>query len=366
MELSRRKFIQLCTAGLAAVGISQSYVGQVAEAFAKSVAGEMPIIWLQGAGCNGCSASLLHSVHPDYRELLTSIINLHYHPHLMAEESDNLIERLRKLAREKEGKFILVVEGALPQAAGGMVNVVGEDASGKAVPFVSLVKELGGKADTVIAVGTCAAFGGVAAAAPNPSDCVGINNLVSFRRVMNISGCPPHPDWIVGSLAHLLLYKELPELDDFGRAKMFYGGVIHDNCPRRQYFDNSKFARNFSEPGCLLEIGCRGPMAYADCSVRLYNNGVNWCIKSGAPCLSCTHPNFPDGVSPFYSRMPIIEFGGITATADTFGKVAVTATILGLGAHLTGNILAGRVGNFKKLAKEKKVKAKKAKDGEEA
>jgi hydrogenase small subunit len=86
------------------------------------------------------------------------------------------------------------------------------------------------------------------------------------------------------------------------RPKAFYGKLIHDNCPRRAYFDAGQFARHPGEPGCLYELGCKGPVTYADCPLRLWNGGVNWCIGAGAPCIGCVEPNFPDKLQPMFKK----------------------------------------------------------------
>jgi hydrogenase small subunit len=109
----------------------------------------------------------------------------------------------------------------------------------------------------------------------------------------------------VGTVAAILL-DGLPrpeELDEFRRPKAFYGKLIHENCPRRAYFDEGKFAQKFSDEGCLYELGCKGPVTYADCPLRLWNNGTNWCIGNGAPCMGCVEPGFPDVVSPLYEKI---------------------------------------------------------------
>ena len=114
-----------------------------------------------------------------------------------------------------------------------------------------------------------------------------------------------HPDWIVGTIASVLL-KGLPSADDLDavlRPKAFYGQLIHDNCPRRGYFDAGRFARHSGEPGCLYELGCKGPVTYADCPTRLWNGGVNWCVGSGAPCIGCVEPGFPDKLQPMLTKM---------------------------------------------------------------
>ncbi len=344
--ISRRKFLKLCSASALAMGLSQSWALTVVEAFRKAAAGDPPILWIQGSACNGCSGSLLNTAHPGIRELLTEIINLSFHPGFSCEAGNLLTGHLTRTAADHRGKFILVVEGAIPRADDGMFNLAGEDSSGRPVALISLLKDLSEKARTVIAVGSCATFGGVAAARPNPADCAGLETIIGVSKVLNVSGCPPHPDWIVGTLAHLLLFGQ-PPIDDFGRPKLFYRGLIHDNCPRRQYFDNSIFARRFGDEGCLLELGCKGPLTNGDCPTRLWNEASSWCVGANAPCIGCTDPSFPDLTMPFFKRMPEIKGPGITATADAIGIGLGAATAVGLTAHLAGNYLAGRIGKKK-------------------
>lgn len=339
--LTRREFIKLCAGSAVAISMS----GLLAPYLAEAAQGAPPVIWIQGASCTGCSISLLNSVHPDIKEVLLDIISLKFHPNVMAAAGDLAIEAMDKTIAEYPKKYYLVVEGAVPTKDGGFYCTVGETKDGKPVMFTDLVKRLGENAAAVLAVGTCSSFGGIPAGDPNPTGCVPVSKVVKGTPIINIAGCPPHPDWIVGTIAHVLLYKDIPELDKHGRPKMFFGGTVHDNCPRRQYFDNSIFAKTFGEPGCLLEIGCKGPMAHCDASTRLWNNGVNWCVNCGAPCLACTEPAFPDGTSPVYKRLPEIPLGPqISYTADTIGLALGAATVVGIGGHLVGNILTGRIG----------------------
>jgi hydrogenase small subunit len=131
-------------------------------------------------------------------------------------------------------------------------------------------------------------------------------------------------------------------MDAHGRPTMFYWGTIHDNCPRRQYFDNGVFAEKFGEMGCMLELGCRGPYSHCDASTRLWNNGVNWCIKSGGTCIGCTEPEFPDG--PIYKRPEDINLGPRTGvSADTVGIALGALTVAGIAGHLIGNVATGRI-----------------------
>ncbi|HPF20630.1 MAG TPA: hydrogenase small subunit [Syntrophomonas sp.] len=339
-KLSRRDFVKICAGSAAAISMSgflAPYIAQAAEA------GAPPVIWIQGASCSGCSVSLLNTVHPDIKDVLLKTISVRYHPTLSAAAGDLAIEEgIFKTVKENPKKFYLVVEGAVPTAADGMFCIVGER-EGKPLTFLQMVQELGSQAAAVLNFGTCSAYGGLPATPPNPTGCKAVEDVVKNVPIVNVPGCPPHPDWMVGTIAHVLLYKDIPELDTFKRPKMFFGNIIHDNCQRRQYFDNAIFAKNFGDPGCLLELGCKGPIAHCDSTTRLWNGGVNWCVKAGAPCIACTEPQFPGW--PIYERMPEMPIGpAMTATVDQIGGILGAAAVLGVGGHLAGNIMTGRIG----------------------
>jgi hydrogenase small subunit len=275
---------------------------------------EYPVLWLQGGGCSGCSVSLLNAVSPTARNILVDEIvpgkhlNVRFHPTVMAGAGDPAVAELERTRKESKGAYILVVEGSVPLGAGGAYAMIGES-GGKEISMHSWVKSLGADALAVIAMGTCAAFGGIPAGSPNPTESVGVRDVFAAEGIktplINVPGCPPHPDWFVGTVASILL-QGLPkeeDLDEFLRPKAFYGQLIHENCPRRAYFDEGKFAKKLSDPYCLYELGCKGPVTHADCPTRLWNNGVNWCVGSGAPCIGCVEPTFPDVVAPVYEKI---------------------------------------------------------------
>lgn len=279
---------------------------------------EYPVIWIQGAGCTGCSVSVLNAVNPTIKNLLVDEvlpekhISLRFHPTVMAGQGDPAIEVMEDTLREKKGGYILIVEGAVPTAKGGIHCVVGEEGE-RPVTLLSRVQTLAQDAMFVIALGTCAAYGGIPAAQPNPTGCRSVGDVLESQGIntplVNIPGCPPHPDWFVGTVASILLYG-LPtpeDLDEYKRLKAFYSQPIHENCPRRAYYDEHKFAKKFGDPGCMYELGCKGPVTYADCPLRLWNNGVNWCVGCGGTCIGCTEPGFPDLLSPIYEKMSIEE-----------------------------------------------------------
>lgn len=342
-HLTRREFIKLCAGTATALGMVGAGWPGLAEAVRPLAQGNTPVLWIRGSACSGCSASMINTAAPGLRELLTDLVQMSWHAGFVNDSGTSVVNNLLQLAEANKGKFILVVEGAIPKGADGRYNIMGRTGDGRTVTFIEMVEQLGQKARQVLAVGSCAAFGGLPAAEPNLMKCVRAENVVDADNVVNIPGCPAHPDWIVATLLHTVLYGK-PEIDDFGRPQVFYGGLIHNNCPRRQYFDNSIFAENFGEEGCLLELGCKGPLTHGDCSTRLWNRGRNWCVGGEGPCLGCTEPSFPQLMSPFYARMPDISVPGIQSTADTIGLTLGAAAGVGLAAHLAGNVLTGRIG----------------------
>lgn len=316
MSLSRREFMKLCTGTVAGLGVSQIFHPGFVSAL-KEAAKKAPVIWIQGQGCTGCSVSLLNSVSPDIKQLLLEIISLEFHPTVMVSEGETALEHMYKVAEKFKGQFFLAVEGAIPVAANGKYCIVGEIGH-KEKSMVDVTLELGKMAAATVAIGTCAAYGGIPAAKGSQTGATSVGDL--FKKngvktpVVNIPGCPPHPDWIVGTIAFALknvadlgLAKGLGEvvkiLDDKGRPTPFFGKNIHSNCPYLKHYDSSKFSKIFTDKdGCRLELGCKGPNTNADCYQRKWNGGLNWCVEN-AVCIGCVEPGFPDEMSPFYEAM---------------------------------------------------------------
>lgn len=291
MTLPRRKFLQLIGGSAAAVGLSNLWLPKVVQAILENPSNPS-VIWLQGQGCTGCSVSTLNAAYPDIAKVLTEIISLEFHATVMADAGDPALKVLEDALQNQKGKFILVVEGAIPTASAGAYNTMGEK-EGKPVTALDWVTELGNSAQAVLNVGTCSSFGGIPAGKPNPTGAKAVRDILPNATMINIPGCPPHPDWIIGTIAHVLLYG-LPQLDDQLRPQVFFQGLIHENCERRAYFEEGKFASDYGEEGCLFQLGCKGPRAHCDVSIRGWNDGVNWCCRSGGPCIGCTEPTYPD------------------------------------------------------------------------
>ena len=299
--VSRRGFLKAITGTAAGIGISQIFNPALVKALEKGLK-RHPVLWIQGQGCTGCSVSLLNSAEPSIADVLLKVISLQFHPSIMASEGEISMENLYAVAKEYKGRFSLAIEGAIPTAANGKYCTVGEMGH-RELTMVDLVGELGPMAGSVLAVGTCASYGGIPGAEGNVTGATGVMDFFSSHGiktpVVNIPGCPPHPDWIVGSIAHLLS-DGIPKLDSDGRPELFFGQNIHDNCPRLEQYDEGLHANGLSDPnGCRMDLGCKGPEVYADCYKRKWNGGMNWCVDNSV-CIGCVEPGFPDEFSPFY------------------------------------------------------------------
>jgi len=310
--IPRREFMCWASAATALTPFHESFLPRVGAALADAVK-EYPLIWMQHSSCSGCSVSVINTIHPSIKNVILDQILpghqvfLNYHSTLMAAAGHLSTDAALETAKKSEGKFVFIVEGAIPTRDGGIDGTLGEE-DGKPVTMLEWMRRLAPGAMAILAVGTCAAYGGISAAAPNPTESKGVGDVLGMTGVsvpvINIPGCPCHPDWFIGTVARVLLYGIPPakELDEHGRLKVYFGKSVHNRCIFRDYLDDGIFASKFGEVGCMLEIGCKGPFTHADCPIRQWNSGVNWCINANAPCMGCTEPGYPDAHSPLYQR----------------------------------------------------------------
>lgn len=255
---------------------------------------KMNLIWLEACGCSGNIISLLNAEDPDVVYLLSEMVNLTYNNSLMVQEGERAFE---KFLETLDTEFILVVEGAVATRDNGLYDIVARY-NGKLVTGMEAVKMAGEKARYVLAVGSCAAYGGPSAARPNPSESKSVPEFLENREVIRVPGCPSHPQWIIGTIAHILSFGK-PELDGESRPILFYGVTIHDRCERRSYFDKGIFARKLGDKECMFKLGCRGPITRTDCPIRRWNGSINWPIGDNTPCIGCARNGFPDSMEPF-------------------------------------------------------------------
>jgi hydrogenase small subunit len=282
----RRAFLKVCTLAAAAVGLPASAAARFAETVAAGK--KPPVVWLHFQECTGCSETLLRPEHPALDELILDLISLDYHETLMV-PSGHMAEKVRMDAMNaNKGKFILVVEGAIPTKENGIYCQVG----GKTA--LKIVEEAAEMAGAVIAIGSCASFGGLPAADPNPTGAKGVPEILAGKTVVTIPGCPPNPYNFLGTALQYASFGTLPALDEKGRPKFAYGRTIHEHCPRRAHFDAGRFAEQYGDEGhkqgwCLYKLGCKGPETHANCSTQSFAE-VNdcWPIGIGHPCYGCT------------------------------------------------------------------------------
>jgi [NiFe] hydrogenase small subunit len=294
--ISRRDFMKFCAAVSAAMAADAYFTPSVvAEALSQKK--RPSVVWLHFAECTGCSESVLRTTQPPIADILLDVISLDYHETLMQCAGEAIEEQLHKTVHENEGEFVLVCEGGIPTADGGIHGKVG----GKTM--LSIVQDIYPKALATITIGNCANYGGVQKAAPNPTKAKGISEALGGAPTVNVAGCPPNPVNFVGTVVHFLT-KGLPELDDLGRPTLFFGQTVHENCPRLDHFEMGEFAASFASAEakkgyCLYELGCKGPNTFNNCPVVLFNE-ASFPIQAGHPCIGCSEPDFWDAMSPFY------------------------------------------------------------------
>ncbi|MDD5448393.1 MAG: hydrogenase small subunit [Actinomycetota bacterium] len=350
--VTRRQFLKHAGATAALLGLSEAMAPQLAKALQELASGKPPVIWIQGQNCTGCSVSFLNSSYPMVAELVLDKLSVRYHPTIMAAAGSKATEAIEATAKELKGQYVLVVEGPIPNGefctfglGKGTKDLMG-NAVPKDKPIEEWMNELVPGAAAVIANGSCASFGGIPAANANVTGATPVEKVVAKidrkKPVINVGGCPSHPDWVVGSVMNALLWiqgvKGKPDLNMWKEDKTFFGKLIHENCERRAAFDAGLFLEDWNDYNpdmklCLFKLGCKGPVTYADCPTRRWNTAVSWCVGSNAPCQGCASPDFYKGLSPLYQPLPNVNFPGITPATDTLGWVAAGATAVGIGAH---------------------------------
>jgi hydrogenase small subunit len=301
--MEKDAFLQLCqnTANAENHALSAKVLPAVRRYLSKNPGNKLPVIWLETSDSGDNNIAFMNTTYPFLHQVFTDMINLLYSNTFMAAQGNDALQLLEHAVGGSYGPFTLIVEGAIPLKDGGIYNVIARTRNGP-ITALEAVKRLGAAAQHVVAAGTCASFGGASAAAPNVTGSVSVSQVLS-RQVINVSGCPVNPDWLVGTLAHLLMFG-VPELDDLNRPKLFYGFTVHRHCQRRSYFDNEEFAEELGDIECMFSLGCSGPRTGADCPYRQWINRVSWPVKVNTPCIGCTNQDFPDGSTPFFTPLP--------------------------------------------------------------
>ncbi|GEJ55289.1 HupU protein [Anaeromyxobacter diazotrophicus] len=279
----------------------------------SSAGGRLNVLWLQSGGCGGCSMSLLGSKAGDlHRTLAGAGVELLWHPSLSEASGAEALEVWRACADGRTRLDVLCLEGAVLRGPAGTGRF--HLAAGTGEPMMAWVRRLAARARQVVAVGTCAAFGGMSSGGGNPADACGLQyegdapgGLLGAEwrapdglPVVNVAGCPPHPDWMVETLVALGMGALGPaDLDRLGRPRAYADQLVHHGCPRNEYYEFKASAHRPSDLGCLMEnMGCKATQAHADCNTRLWN-GSGSCLRGGFACIDCTAPGFEEPGHPF-------------------------------------------------------------------
>jgi hydrogenase small subunit len=322
--VTRRTFLKYCTTLASMMALAPSAGRAMAQALAA--ARRPSVIWLPFQECTGCTESITRSHSPTLEGMIFDMVSLDYQETLMAAAGDQAEQALRNAMQENHGTYLVVVDGSIPLGIGGAYSCIGGQSN------VEMLKEVAQGAAAIIAVGTCASFGGIPKANPNPTGAVPVSDIVKDKPIVNIPGCPPIPAVMTGVLAHYLTFGRLPELDDKGRPKAFFGETIHDRCYRRPFFDQGKFAKTFDDEGarngwCLFELGCKGPVTHNACATVKWNGGTSWPVESGHGCIGCSEPDFWDG-GGFYQALSVpanpLKIAAVAAVAGAAAGVGVS------------------------------------------
>jgi hydrogenase small subunit len=323
--ITRRTFFKYCATLASMMALPPTAGRAMAEAMAT--AKRPSVIWLPFQECTGCTESMTRSHSPTIEGMIFDMISLDYQETLMAAAGFQAEEARQNAVKDNMGKYLLIVDGSIPLGIDGAYSCIGGRSN------VDLLKEAAQGAAAIIAVGTCASFGGIPKANPNPTGAVSVSDIIKDKPIVNIPGCPPIPVVMTGVLAHYLTFGSLPDLDDKGRPKAFYGETIHDRCYRRPFYDQGKFAKTFDDEGarqgwCLFELGCKGPVTHNACATQKWNGGTSWPVESGHGCLGCSEPDFWDAGS-FYKAL---------STPANPLKFVAAASVVGAAAGVAASV----------------------------
>jgi hydrogenase small subunit len=357
--VSRREFVGFFAGVAAALSLPKSAAAEMASALEKKL--KPVVVWLEFQDCTGDTEALLRASKPTTAEIVLDLLSLDYHETLMAAAGHQAEEA--RAAAVKNGGYICIVEGSIPTGAGGAYCTIGGRSA------IDIAREVCGKAAATIAVGTCAAFGGLPAAAPNPTGALGLPDAVpGLKNHINLTACPANGENLTALLVYFLTYGKWPPLDALQRPLFAHGKSIHDNCERRAHFDNGQYVEMWGDAGhragyCLYKLGCKGPATFHNCPSVGWNEGTSWPVQCGHGCIGCSEPQFWDRMTPFYTHLAGIPAVDSAANLDKVGIIAVgavAATFVGHGLVQIGR----RKIEAKRIAAEAETASKKSEGGE--
>ncbi len=289
------------------------------------MADEVDVLWLTaGLGCDGETIALTAATQPSFEDLIfgtfPGVPKMRLHNQVIAYEvGDDFLAHFHRAARGELDPFILVVEGSIPNEhnkATGCWASFGTDAStGQPIPTCDWIDRLAPHAWALVAVGTCAAYGGIHAMEGNPTGAMGLVDYLGWEwrskvdiPLICVPGCPTQPDNMTETLFYLLRQHAgrapMIPLDDELRPTWLYGQTVHEGCDRGGFYEQADFADAYGAPSCIVKLGCWGPVVQCNVGKRGWINGIGGCANVGGICIGCTMPGFPDKFQPFMNQPP--------------------------------------------------------------
>ena len=329
--VSRRDFLGFCGAMSTVLALPRSAGAKIARAIEAK---EKPtLVWLEFQDCAGNTESFLRAGRPTTADIVLDTLSVDYHETIMAAAGHQAEEALAGVVADKQGEYIAIVEGSIPTGANGAYCTIGGRSA------LDIAREVCGGAAATIAIGTCAAYGGLPAAAPNPTGALSVEDAVpGLANLINLPACPANAENLVGVVIYYLTFNRFPALDRYKRPLFAYGKSIHDNCERRAHYDAGQYVDQWGDEGhrtgyCLYKMGCKGPVTFQNCPNIGWNEGTNWPIGCGHPCIGCAEPDFWDTMTPFYSHLAGFPGFGLHSKVDRVGAWATAGVAAAFAAH---------------------------------
>ena len=343
--ISRRDFMGFCAGIAALLGLPKGAAAQIAKAIETKL--KPSVVWLEFQDCAGNTESFLRASKPTAAEVILDLLSIDYHETIMAAAGKRAEAALEGVRTSKPGKYIVVIEGSIPVGANGAYCTIGGRSA------LQIAEEMCKDALAVIAVGTCAAFGGLPAASPNPTSALSVADAVpGIKTLINLPACPVNAENLTALITYFLTFGRWPALDRYNRPLFAYGKSIHDACERRAHFDAGQYVERWGDQGhrdgfCLYKMGCKGPATFQNCPNVGWNENTNWPIGCGHPCIGCAEPQFWDRMTPFYRHLQGVPGFDAATSIDRIGLYATGAVAAAFTAH--GLVQIGR----RRLAKRR-------------
>jgi hydrogenase small subunit len=306
----------------------------------KSGIDELHILWIsEGMSCDGDSVSVTAATQPSIEDVLLGLVpgipKVHLHNKVLAYETgEDFVKPFRKAAAGELGPFVFVFEGSIPNEninGEGFWSSFGNDLdTGDPIKVTQWIDWLAPKAVAVVAIGTCATYGGIHAMAGNPTGCMGMADYLGWDwrstagiPIVNVPGCPVQPDNFMETLLWLLYQvagvAPMIPLDEKLRPTWLFGKTVHEGCDRAGYYEQADFALDYNSPKCLVKTGCWGPVINCNVTKRGWMRGIGGCPNVGGICIGCTMPGFPDKFMPFMDE----PAGGVLSSTliDAYGPM---------------------------------------------